>query len=59
MAYSNSYFLHRYQKVHMTTKADVLTTNTVLPIFPQKVVKESTAYSPDTKHSENLGFFAK
>lgn len=46
MAYYNSHFLHRYQKVHMTTKFDIFTTNNVLPIFPQKVVKESHAYNP-------------
>lgn len=29
----------------MTTKVDVLTTNNVLPIFPQKGAKESHAYN--------------
>lgn len=43
IVYYNSYFLHRYQKVHMTTKVDLLATNSVPPIVPQEVAKESHA----------------
>lgn len=54
MVYYNSYFLHRYQKVGMTTKVDLLATNSVPPIVPQEVAKESHAYNPGMKQSENL-----